>query len=137
MKVVGFDRKQYNLSLNKKARNKVSSYHERARVVLNKIFKNDTVYEEICLPGSKKNNGSNLFCDFLIPSHRIIVEVQGQQHLSETRFFHDTKLDFLASRRRDRTKEEWSQLNGFIFIELLHNQSDEEWEKNILLSLAE
>ena len=137
MKVIGLDHRPHILQLNKKKRNAVSSYHERARTLLNKIFNHSSIYEEVYLGGSKENNSKGLYADFLIPSHKLIVEVQGEQHLKQTAFFHETKLDFLASKRRDRTKQEWCILNGFTLVELMYNQSDEDWQKVILLGLAE
>jgi hypothetical protein len=80
MKVVGLDGRSYNWDW----RNKVpmaddtrprSTYHLRARELLNKLFPCETILEEVYLPGS-----NNLSVDFYIPFYRTCVEVQGEQH---------------------------------------------------------
>lgn len=137
MIVKGFDNKDYKLSLSTKQSTNPSKYHIRARILLNKLFPNDIVYEEVTLKGSKKFNQKDLYADFLIPSHSILIEVHGEQHYKYNNFFHSSKLDFIQSKARDMRKLSWCQLNDIIYIELPSGESDEQWERRINSRITE
>lgn len=130
MLVKGFDNKEYKLKLNTKQRDNCSKGHLRARILLKEIFPYDIIYEEITLLGSKKLNRCCLYADFLIPSHKIIVEVHGKQHYNKT-FFHDSKLSFIQSKANDLRKIEWCELNNISYIELPDGESNDEWKSRI------
>ncbi len=130
MLVKGFDNKEYKLKLSTKQRTNCSKGHIRARILLKKIFPNDIVYEEVTLLGSKRANKNILYCDFLIPSHDILVEVHGKQHY-EIGYFHDSKLSFIKAKSNDLRKIEWCELNNISYIELPDGESDAEWELRI------
>lgn len=130
MKVIGLDGKQYNLQFNKHC-GKCSSGHEKARILLKKIFPNDFIYEEVTLRGTKRFNKSDLYADFLIPAHRILVEVHGDQHYEQNNFFHDSKLDFIEGQKRDRRKIEWCEKNNIIYIELPDKENEDDWRRRI------
>lgn len=132
MKVNGFDGRIYNLQLNKKTRGKCSDLHKRARFLIKEIFPLELVFEEITLPGSKTHSNSLLYLDFLLPSKAIGIEVQGQQHIEYTPFFHGNKQSFGKSQNRDNVKEEWCELNNIILIQLPYNESNEEWKLRIV-----
>jgi len=76
-------------------------------------WKNHIVYEEFPVYGSM------LKVDFLNATKKIAVEIQGSQHESFNKFFHDnSRLKYLESIKRDVKKEKWIETNGFKFIEL-------------------
>jgi len=76
-------------------------------------WKNHIVYEEFPVYGSM------LKVDLLNATKRIAVEIQGGQHESFNKFFHDnSRLKYLQSIKRDIKKEKWLEMNGFKFIEL-------------------
>lgn len=136
MKVIGFNGQEYTLSLNKHKREDVSSYHLRCRTLLRQLFPNNTSFEEVILKGSKRYNKPDLIADFFIVSHKIIIEINGEQHYEQNSFFHDSKLDFLDQKKRDRRKEEWSQINDIIYVELRFDETEEQWKNKILLNIA-
>lgn len=130
MRVTGLDGRQYNLQFNKHAR-KCSKGHEKARIILKEIFTNDTIYEEVTLRGTKRFNKGDLYADFFIPAHRVLVEVHGDQHYEQNGFFHDSKLDFIEGQKRDRRKIEWCELNSITYIELPCKENEDEWRRRI------
>jgi hypothetical protein len=136
MIVVGFDGKlhKFNYLKNKsrKHRSGKSSLHISARELLVEIFPNQRFYEEVTLPGSKKNGKGLLYADFFLPNKMIIVEVHGKQHYEYTSLFHKSKLDFLKYKNRDKIKKEWCDLNNIMYIELKYNER-ELWKSQILL----
>jgi hypothetical protein len=79
-------------------------------------WKNHIVYEEFPVYGSM------LKVDFLNATKRIAVEIQGDQHESFNKFFHnDSRLKYLNSIKRDVKKEKWLEINEFKFLELYEN----------------
>lgn len=133
--VVGFDGRDhlFNYSKNKfrKSRSNKSSYHTEARKILSDYFSQYSIYEEVTLPGSKKpSRRSLLYADFFIPEVMLIVEVHGEQHYKFSPFFHRSKADFFKSKKRDKDKIEWCQLNN-IDILILPYDEKEQWKKMI------
>lgn len=64
-----------------------------------------------------KDKGSLKF-DFLLPELGIVIEYHGRQHYEFVETFHINQEGFEDSQRRDRTKCEFCEDNGFIFVEL-------------------
>ena len=76
-------------------------------------WKNHIVYEEFPVYGTM------LKVDFLNATKKIAVEIQGNQHESFNKFFHDnSRLKYLQSIKRDVKKEQWLFKNNFKFLEL-------------------
>lgn len=130
MKVIGLDGRSHNLQFNKNIR-QCSKGHEKARNLLKVIFPNDFIYEEVTLKGTKKFNKPDLYADFIIPAHRVLVEVHGNQHYEQNNFFHDSKVDFIEGQKRDKRKIEWCQLNNITYIELPCKENEDEWRRRI------
>ena len=133
MKCVGFDGRTYNIQASayrvfNDDTKKRSSYHKRARIILKELFPCDLIFEEVTLPGSKSEFGT-LFADFLIPAQRIIVEVHGEQHYTYNQFLHGDRQGFLNSKKRDRIKMDWCELNNITLIELPFGETDEQWRE--------
>lgn len=79
-------------------------------------WKNHIVYEEFPVYGTM------LKVDILNATKKIAVEIQGGQHESFNKFFHDnSRLKYLQSIKRDVQKEKWLNINGFKFLELYEN----------------
>jgi hypothetical protein len=79
-------------------------------------WKNHIVYEEFPVYGSM------LKVDFLNATKKIAVEIQGNQHESFNKFFHDnSRLKYLQSIKRDVQKSKWLEMNNFKFLELYEN----------------
>ena len=130
MIVTGFDNKQYKLSLSNKEASNPSGQHIRGRLLLKNIFPNDIIYEEVTLKGSKKFNQKDLYADFFILSHMLIIEIHGEQHYKKT-FFHKSKLDFIQAKARDLRKRNWCDLNNITYIELPSGETNEQWRSRI------
>ena len=76
-------------------------------------WKNHIVYEEFPVYGSM------LKVDLLNATKKIAVEIQGDQHESFNKFFHDnSRLKYLQSIKRDVKKVKWLEMNEFKFLEL-------------------
>lgn len=132
MKIKGLDGRMYNLQLKDIKRDSCSSGHLFARELLKELFPSCIIYEEVTLPGSKgKIETHPLYADFLIPSIRIMVEVHGEQHYTQSSFFHKDKLDFFRAKKRDENKKEWCKINNFSYIELKHDER-EYWKQRII-----
>lgn len=138
MKVTGFDGREHALTFKRfrgnSRRDNKSCHHIRARELLSELFPYQRIYEEVTLPGSKTISTGLLYADFLIPNKYIIVEVHGKQHYEYCSHFHKTKADFMKSRKRDKKKIEWCELNDFTIIVLPYNKEDQ-WKNLIIDSL--
>lgn len=76
-------------------------------------WKNHIVYEEFPVYGTM------LKVDFLNATKRIAVEIQGNQHESFNKFFHNnSRLRYLESIKRDVKKTKWLEMNDFKILEL-------------------
>ena len=96
----------------------------------------ENILEEIALPGSKDGFGKTLYADFFLPRIRLICEVHGVQHKIYVPFFHKTKQDFFASKKRDQRKRDWCTLNEIILVELYDTESIDIWRERISSSKA-
>jgi len=115
MKVVGLDGRSYSLDLSGHGESSnPSAPHLEARQLLAGFYPLDRRLEEVVLPGT---NG--LRADFLVPSRRLVVEVQGRQHGEYVPHFHRDAAGYLRSVGRDDRKRRWAELNGFRHVELL------------------
>lgn len=125
MKVKGLDGKIHNLNLAMyKAESKsCSQNHKRARAFIKTLFPMTMICEEVSLPGS------SLFADFVVPDHKLMVEVHGEQHYQQVQFFQPRKIDFAEAKRRDSKKEMWCEINGFRLVALDHKETDDEWRE--------
>ncbi len=132
MKVVGFDGRQYSLSFSKKPLEKCSKGHARCRKLLKEVFPFDIIYEQVTLKGSKTHRNKVLYADFIVPSQKEIIEVDGKQHDGFSSRFHGTKLGFLKSKTNDKIKEEYANINGLTLIRLKDSETEEEWKRKIL-----
>lgn len=137
MKIVGFDgnSKKWNLTKyvpDKDDKRHRSKNHLRARAVLRKLFPRDRILEEVSLPGSNtQSRKSLLYADFFIPSHKLVIEVHGQQHYEFVPFYHKTKGEYYRSRKRDRDKIDWCEMNSLRIVVLKYSESDDVWTRKI------
>ena len=107
--------------VNKNVRRYLINWEAKSRSKLQFKFKeffypywrNHIVYEEFPVYGSM------LKIDLLNATKKIAVEIQGSQHESFNKFFHDnSRLKYLESIKRDVKKEKWIDTNQFKFLEL-------------------
>src|SRR4030042_6223085 len=103
MKVKDFNNKEYNFPPRGYERplndsRAVSDPHLRARNLLRQLYPLQSILEEVPLCGT------NLRADFYLPFNKLIIEVHGQQHYKDTRYFFATKLDFIHAQHNDQIK---------------------------------
>ena len=133
MKVLDFSNYQHNWPpdsciFDKEDMRPRSSLHLSCRQLLFELYPTRTLFEEVPIPGTQ------LKFDFVLLHRKICIEVQGQQHFDSTSFFYNNKFEFAKAKGRDKTKHKWCSINGLRLIELLYNESVEEWKKKILLT---
>jgi len=107
--------------VNKNVRNYLVDWQGKSRSKLQFKFKdffypywkNHIVYEEFPVYGTM------LKIDLLNATKKIAIEIQGDQHESFNKFFHDnSRLKYLQSIKRDVKKVKWLEMNEFKFLEL-------------------
>jgi uncharacterized UPF0160 family protein len=108
---------------------KRSLLHLACRELLKKLFPTQKIFEEVRVDIRK---GEILFLDFFLPLKMLVVEVHGEQHYKFSLHYHGNRWNFLESKRRDREKLEWCQLNDIRFVELPYNEKIEDWTKRII-----
>jgi hypothetical protein len=109
-KLVNKNVTRYSINWQKKSRSKLQF---KFKEFFYPYWKNHIVYEEFPVYGSM------LKIDLLNATKKIAVEIQGSQHESFNKFFHDnSRLKYLDSIKRDVKKEKWIELNEFKFLEL-------------------
>lgn len=132
MKFIGLDNRVYTLSVSEyivydNNTRKKSELHLRARKLIAQLYPCTTILEEVPLSGCKSER--TLLADFLIPSQKILVEVNGEQHYKYIKHFHGSVEGFKTSLKRDAKKREWCELNSITLIELPFGETDEQWSK--------
>jgi hypothetical protein len=64
--------------------------------------------------------GTRLRFDIVNVTKRVAVEINGKQHESYNSYFHrGSRINFLNQIKRDQTKRDWCELNGFVMVEIL------------------
>ncbi len=123
------DKREYTLKL-KKVNNKFQSqYHEKAYMLIKKMYTLYPMYEETKLCGTK----NDLYLDLFIPSLKIAIEVQGQQHYKFIPHFHQNIIGYARAKSRDQEKALWCEINEITLIELIYNETEEEWKSKLSL----
>jgi hypothetical protein len=90
-------------------------------------YPRQTILEDFTIPGSRMS------VDFLLPNLGMVIEVNGRQHDQHVPYFHgdkSTSLDFAKQLSRDRRKQEWAELNSFVWIEIRTKEDLEEFINN-------
>lgn len=89
-----------------------SDVQYRVGVKLIDILPNDDIFEEVNIPGS------SMTLDFYIPSRKVAIEVDGEQHGGYNSFFHGQvgSMKYTNQVIRDTTKNNWCEVNGIRLI---------------------
>lgn len=129
MKFIDLNGKWHLFNFNKicKENSSPSNLHIEARKLIKATFPYSSIYEEVSLLGT------GLIADFFISDIKVLIEINGEQHYKFVKRFHKTQAGFAASKKRDRIKQEWCDLNDIIYVEFPFNKKDE-WA-NILGSI--
>jgi hypothetical protein len=138
MIVIGFDQQDYRFSyLKNKNRKGRSKLHSKARSVIENVFPDLPLYEEVTLPGSKRGIGSSLLiADFFIPDLMLVIESHGQQHYKYIPHFHGARpqgfQNFVKAKIRDNDKVEWCNMNNIDLLEFAYNETEQEWKMKLM-----
>ena len=134
MKVVGFDGREYSFAPSNKQADVAfrSKLHEKAYDLIREIYPFESILQEVSLPGSYTSRNGTLRADFLLPVKRTVIEVHGEQHDKFNSFHYEDKAAFARAKMRDKKKKEWCELNNITYIELLWNESEDEWREKIV-----
>lgn len=109
-KLINKNVSKYRVDWNSKSK---SNLQFEIKQFLRQYWQNHIVYEEFPVYGSRMK------VDFINATRKIAVEVNGAQHSSFNKFFHqNSRAKYLSSIRRDYEKYEWLIKNEFKFIEL-------------------
>ena len=85
----------------------------KAKQFFKTVWENQIVYEEFPVFGSRMK------VDFLNATKKIAIEVNGPQHSSFNKFFHNnSRMKYLDSLKRDHEKSLWLEQNSFTLVEL-------------------
>jgi hypothetical protein len=132
MNLLGLDGKKHSIItkdyivLNNDAKAK-SAGHKRARILIRELFPCSIILEEVPVYGYK----GALYCDFLLPTEKLLIEVHGVQHYQYIQHFHKSLQGFAMAKKRDSLKQEWAELNNYRYIELPDGDDNEEWTKRL------
>ena len=113
---------RYLIDWEKKSR---SNLQFRVKQFLKQYWENHIVYEEFPVFGSRMK------VDIVNATKYIAVEVNGQQHGSFNKFFHNSRYGYFQSISRDVKKEEWLEKNGFDLITIEYNEVEDLTEQFI------
>jgi len=105
-----------------------SSLHLRCRLILKDLYPTMQILEEVSIQTRKSET---LYLDFYLPLIRACIETHGEQHYNFTPHYHNNRLAFLKSQKRDKDKQAWCEINGIKYIALPYNETDEDWKQRI------
>ena len=71
--------------------------------------------------------------DFELPKHRIIIEVQGNQHLQFEPYFHGSVENFEYQIWKDRYKKEYAEQHGYAVVYVDYEDLETDRYKTIIL----
>jgi len=101
---------QFLIDWDKTSRSKIQF---QVKQFLKLFWKHHVCYEEFPVFGSRMK------VDFINFTKQIAIEVNGDQHSSFNKFFHNnSRLNYLNSIKRDVKKSQWLEKNGIQLIEL-------------------
>ena len=105
--------KKYIINWKGKSRSKLQF---SVKKFLEQYWLHDIVFEEFPMAGTK------LSFDIFNANKSIAIEVQGQQHVKYTPFFHGgNKINYIDQLRRDKQKSDFCKANSIKLIEIYYN----------------
>tara|TARA_B100002019_G_scaffold105490_1_gene90667 strand:- start:1484 stop:1894 length:411 start_codon:yes stop_codon:yes gene_type:complete len=93
-----------------------SNIQYKTKVFLKKFWDKNVVFEEFPVVGTR------LSIDFFNASKKIAIEVQGEQHVRYTPFFHGKhKSNYIDQLKRDKEKLDFCKINDIKLVEVYYN----------------
>ena len=122
---------KYLIKWKGKSRSKIQF---RVKEFLESFWKAHIVFEEFPVYGTRQK------VDILNATMKVAIEVQGKQHSSFNKFFHNnSRSKYLESIKRDVIKSKWLELNNYKLIEVeedeVNDLSKSFFEKRFKLKL--
>lgn len=109
-KLINKNVSQFLIDWDKKSR---SNIQFEVKQFLKTYWRNHICYEEFPVFGTRMK------VDFINFTKKIAIEVNGEQHSSFNKFFHNnSRLNYLNSIKRDYKKSTWLEKNDIQLIEL-------------------
>lgn len=105
-----------------------SGPHVLCKKLLKEVFPTCQILEEIPIP--VKNN-LQLYLDFYIPLYSLAIEVNGQQHYSYNKYYHNNVIGFIKQQKNDKLKQEWCKLNYIQLILLNDKDNVDQWKNQL------
>lgn len=105
-----------------------SGLHLKTRKLLSKIYGTLDILEEVRV---SVRSQQNLLFDFFIPLLNMAIEVHGEQHFKYNSYFHKTRWNFVKQRDNDNAKRQWCEKNNITLIELLYDETIDEWKEKL------
>lgn len=129
MRLRGLNGKEYNITVKTVIKNDCSWYHLQTREILKELYGVIPIIEEFYIPGGD----NKLYLDFFLPTLKIAIECQGQQHYTYIKFFHKNVNKFNESQLRDQDKINWCELNEITLYQLPYNEVNR-WKEILIKS---
>ncbi len=105
--------KKYLIDWEAKSKSKIQY---KTKKFLKKFWSDSVVFEEFPVVGTR------LSIDFFNASKKIAIEVQGQQHVRYTPFFHGNhKSNYIDQLKRDKEKLDFCKINDIKLVEVYYN----------------
>jgi len=98
--------------------------HRKVKLILQTQYPTLQILEEVSF---KPRPYTTLYFDFFLPLIKTAIEVQGEQHYKYIPHFHNTRLGFLASKKRDELKSQWCDINNIILICIDTRKPTDKW----------
>lgn len=118
---------KFTISRQRSTTRSFSKLHKQAVQIIRGLYPSIIICEEVPV---KIKPGLNLYLDIYVPRLELIVEVHGRQHYEYVEHFHKQRYRFGRTMLNDSLKQEWCELNNFLFVELPYNARDE-WEARL------
>lgn len=93
-----------------------SKFQHEIYLELKELYSHDIILEEVKIPESR------LFCDFVIPSVRLVIECNGKQHYEFNTYFHKYHIDFVNQQNRDQMKRDFCEINNLVLVEVPYDR---------------
>jgi hypothetical protein len=101
---------------------KCSKGQQKTATILSHMLKGADYEMEITWDWLITQDLVNMYADIYFPKYKLVVEYHGEQHYKFPNYWHKTKEQYLAGRRRDKLKKDLLSNHGIKFIEWKYSE---------------
>jgi len=101
-----------------------SNLHKQAVALVKELYPTVKIIEEYPI----KVDRTTLYVDIFIPLLKLAIEVHGEQHYEMNSFYHNSKAEFYAQKKRDNDKLNYLNEAGYTVKILPYNEIDK-WKQ--------